>query len=119
MALIWHDAKVHDCNICRQAPEYKRAYGCDAPPRTAQGIETTWSYPPAPAQPRAVLDRCPARIITPDVIAMLTSLNMAGGNVSITEQENFPAPYLQALVVARNEQAEKSSYDLARIREKK
>lgn len=117
MALIWHDAKVFDCNICRQAPEYKKAYGCDAPPRTASGKETQWQYPPAPAPARIILDRCPAKIITHDTVALVTALNMAGGNISLSEQENLPHPYLQALVVARNEQAEKSAYDIERSRD--
>lgn len=45
---------------------------------------------------RVEIDRCPARVVTPDVLALFRTHAMAGGRLSYSEQKSLPNPYLEA-----------------------
>lgn len=89
---------MFNCATCND--NQKRANGCTSAPRTRSGEVTEWHYPPN--DPEVRLDRCPARVLgeSPDIIDVFRTLNLAGGRVSISDQANLPAPYLEALTLA-------------------
>jgi len=100
----WHDAERFDCSICEDKPSLKPKLGCDGPPEVEP-----WRFPPnnprEPGEPGGpfLVNCCPLKFLTPDVLDLYRSLSLAGGNLSISEQRSLPGPYLQAWALARGE----------------
>jgi len=55
-------------------------------------MEVNWR-----AEERVTVDNCPARNVTADVLAMMRSVRLADGRVSLSEQAQLPSPYLEAV----------------------
>lgn len=89
----WHDPEVFDCAICEKKPSLKKQLGCHG--------GANWGYPPS--RPKYHIDRCPVRVITPDVMALFVSVSLSGGEMSISEQRSVPARYAEAYLIAAAE----------------
>jgi len=62
----------------------------------------SWPFPPQ--APTFGIDCCPVRFLSPDVQDLFMALNMAGGNLTLTEQQELPRPYVEAANLAMCEQ---------------
>jgi len=45
---------------------------------------------------RVSMRTCPAKTSTPDILVLFRQHRFAGGNLTLTEQDQLPAPYLEA-----------------------
>lgn len=89
------------CEVCKLKPSIKTLRGCTEPP-----------CPPVLFPPlnlyyegeRFHLNTCPVNMFTFDVVEVFRKLNLSGQNVSITEQEEMPGPYVEALIEAKAQQ---------------
>ena len=88
----------------------KKVYGCESPP-IVDGVHGTFKFPPDSKTP-VEIDRCPQRYLMdrPDIVAAFRAINLADGRISLTEQNAFPPPYLEALALISYEQGASRAY---------
>lgn len=101
---------MFDCSACTDS--MKRANGCTDVPRKRDGTTFKWTFPPD--SPVVEVDRCPARELfaAHDVTDMYRTLNLANGCVGVSDQNDLPPPYVEALAVAARQQAMRMAYDI-------
>jgi hypothetical protein len=114
--MAWVDHDMFDCTRCTD--NMKRANGCTDRPRNRDGSAYSWEYPPD--RPEVSLDTCPANAIreAPDVVEVFRALNLSGASVGVSDQQELPPPYLEALALANFHQGARSVWRMENERKK-
>lgn len=91
--MSFHRPYDFDCSLCERKPSLRDLKGCNTvskEPLYYPPIDMKWEGD------RVRIDRCPAKVVTPDVAAVFSTHAMSGGTLTFSEQKKIPSPYLQA-----------------------
>ena len=100
----WSQPGDLDCTLC--PPRLRKLRGCTAAP------DEPIPFPPTTVEyhgERWVPDRCPTRLITPDLDSLFAARRATDGRLSLTEMNELPQPYIDAWLFAAKHEGEAAS----------